>query len=121
MNGYEHLEDVLVNGVYRPMNFTIFNFISEDGYVREVSAIDRVRYDVDDFEYFILPLDEEDRNNIKSDESETIEKYEKFKWHIEKECQKSVHCGVFIMKDLGIVVSVKPKTYSIGRLLVTKD
>lgn len=113
---YDTLLSQLYNKHYVDLKFTVYNFIENDGYVNEISAVHNQKYDIDDFEFIVFDLPEDDSKAIKNSNAFVIQKYRTFKHYIEKECQTIPNCSIFILKDLGIVVAVKLKTFDIKQL-----
>ena len=101
---------------YKPLRFTIYNFIENDGYVAELSGLKGKRFDIDDFEYISLDIDNEDKVGIRSDNTSIINKYYMFSYYVEHTCQEIPECMVFVMKDLGVVICVKLKDFDIKTL-----
>lgn len=110
---YNSLLKQIVDNEYSPLKYTVFNFIDNDGYVSEISALNNKKYDIDGFEFMVFDIPEEHRSDIKSGNAVTIQKYRVFKQYVEKDCQKIPNCSVFILKDLGIVICVKVKEYDV--------
>lgn len=116
MNNYEDLLWQLHGKKFNPMNFTVYNFIEDDGYVKELSALKHETFTMDDFEFMILSIPDDDKKGIKIKNRSILQHYIDFKYYIEKECQDIPQCGIFIMKDLGIIVAVKLKSYNIATI-----
>lgn len=111
---YNELIEQLLNGNYKRANFTVYNFIENDGYVNELSAVIKYKFEKDDFEYLIFNIGD-DKKLIKKNDTEVINKYKSFKAYIEKDCQDIVKVGIFIMEDIGVVFAVKPFMYDISK------
>lgn len=101
---------------YKPLRFTVYNFIEDDGYVTEISGLKGERFGIDDFEYISLDIPDEDRNAIRSENSNVINKYHMFSYHVEHSCQDVPECMVFVMNDLGLVIAVKLKNFDVKTL-----
>lgn len=110
---YEYLTRQFHEKEFGNMRFSVFNHIEDDGYVTEISALDNEEYGIDDFSFMVLDIPEEDRGKIRASDAATIAKYREFKRYVEKECQERPRLAVFIMKDVGVVVAVKLKTYNL--------
>lgn len=105
---YEKLIEQLYTLPFKKMLFTIYNFIVEDGYVRNLKH-QGLDVDIDDLEYMIFQISEDDKNLIKRGK---IDKFVLFKNFIEKDIQSDrVKLGIFIMKEHGTLVAVRPKGF----------
>lgn len=113
---YDELIDQLYNRDFNNMRFSVYNFIDDDGYVNEISALKGEKYGIEDFSFMVFEISDEDKKSIKSGDSAILQKYKDFKHYIEKECQKIPQLGIFIMKDLGVVVAVKLKLFDLGKM-----
>lgn len=116
VNRYDELLEQLYSKDFSDLRFTVYNFIENDGYVNEISAAHGEKYGIDDFEFMVFDISDEDKKAIKSGNAVTIQRYRAFKHYIEEECQKIPNCGIFIMKELGIVIAVKLKYYNLGKM-----
>lgn len=103
---------------YKPLRFTIYNYIEDDGYVSEISALKGKKYEIEDFEYVSLDIPEADKIAIKSENTNVLNRYYSFSYYVEHTCQTLPECMVFVMKDLGIVFAVKPKNFDVNDLKV---
>lgn len=112
---YDELFKQFKEKEFRPLRFTVYNFIENDGYVSEISMLKGKRLDIEDFEYFAFDIPDEDKNGIKCGNNSIIQKYSSFSYYVER-CQKIPECMVFVMKDLGIVIAVKLKDFDIDNL-----
>lgn len=117
MGRYDNLLQQLYDKEFSDLRFTVYNFIESDGYVDEISAINGKKYDIDDFGFIVFDIPEDDKKGIKCGNAVTIQKYRVFKHYIENECQNKPECAIFIMKELGIVIAVKLKSYNINKML----
>ena len=111
---YDELIRQLYERDFSDMRFSVFNFIDEDGYVNEISALDNEKYGIEDFSFMIFDISDNDKNKIKLSDAATLMKYKEFKYYVEKECQKKPKLSIFIMKDIGVVIAVKLKTYDLS-------
>ncbi len=116
MSKYDELIEQLYDGSFRDMMFTVYNFIDNDGYVREMSAIRNEKMGIEDFSFMMFDIPASDKTAIKSNNRETIQKYNDFKYYIEKECQKILQIGIFVMKEFGVVIAVKPKHFDLSSI-----
>ncbi len=114
---YKGLFEQFKEKEFRPLRFTVYNFIENDGYVAEISGLKGQQLGMDDFVYFAFDIPEEDKNGIKNGNANVIQKYSSFSYHIEHSCQEIPECMVFIMKDLGIVIAVKTIDFDIKNLV----
>lgn len=97
--------------------FTVYNFADDDGWVTELSALNKVCvYDFDDLETlkFVIPAD--DVEYLKMNRRSTVDFYNKFKKRVENELQKIPNVAVFVIKDVGGVFAVKPKEYDVTQI-----
>jgi len=101
---------------FKPLRFTIYNFIENDGYVAEISCLKGKRLGMDDFEYISFDLNDDDKTAIRAENDSVINKYNMFSYYIEHNCQKIPECMVFVMKDLGVVICVKLKDFDVKTL-----
>ena len=116
VNRYDELLQQLYRKEFNNLRFTVYNFIDSDGYINEISAAHGEKYGIDDFEFIVFDISDEDKKAIKNGNAVTIQRYKAFKYYIEKECQTVPNCAIFIMKELGIVIAVKLKHYDIGKM-----
>lgn len=97
--------------------FTVYNFADDDGWVTELSALNKVcAYDFDDLETlkFVIPAD--DVEYLKMNRRSTVDFYNKFKKRVENELQTIPNVAVFVIKDVGGVFAVKPKEYDVTQI-----
>ena len=107
---YVRYVEQLKNRPFRKMLFTIYNYIVEEGYIRNLihQGIDG---DIDELECLIFDLSDDERNNIKKGKTS---KYYSFKKYIEEEIQNNkVRMGIFVMKEYGALIAVKPINYTL--------
>lgn len=116
MKNYNKMFAQLHNKHFVNLKFTVYNFIENDGFVNEISALHNKKYDIGDFEFFMFDIPEDDKKAIKSGNAFVIQKYRTFKHYIENECQTVPDCSIFIMKEFGIVIAVKLKEFNIKKL-----
>ena len=97
--------------------FTVYNFAEDDGWVAELSALNKVGiYDFDDLETLRFVIPSEDAENLKSNRRSTVDFYSTFKKHVENEMQSVPNVAIFIIKDIGGVFAVKPKGYDVKKI-----
>lgn len=105
---FEGLIKQILEKPFNRMLYTVYNFVVDEGYVNQLvrQGIDA---DIDDLEFIKFDICEEEKENIKKGK---CDKFKSFRTYIEQEIQggKPVLC-IFIMKDYGAVVAVKPKNY----------
>lgn len=101
--------DYVNDGEWKPLNFTIYNHIVDDGYLDNVSALLGEKFGMNDFEYMTLPLDSEESRLIKLGDGETIKWYSNIIYAFEKEVQKDAVYGLFMFRKGGIIFAVRPK------------
>lgn len=101
--------DYVNDGEWKPLNFTIYNHIVDDGYLDNVSALLGEKFGMNDFEYMTLPLDSEESKLIKLGDGETIKWYSNIIYAFEKEVQKDAVYGLFMLRKGGIIFAVRPK------------
>lgn len=116
MYRYNDLVKQLLNKDFKNLNFTVYNFIDGNGYVKEMSVIRNEKLDIEDFSFIVFDVPTEQRSEIKSNNYDTIKKYNEFKYYVEKECQQTPQLCIFIMKELGVVIAVKPKLLDINTI-----
>lgn len=113
------LIEQLQNGNFRKMNFTVFNFIDDNGYIIEIDNFYKRKHSIDDFQFMLFAVDADDKRLIKNNRKDIMTTIRAFKYEIENERQKKFSlCRIFIMKDLGIVIAVKPKSFNIASLFI---
>ena len=115
---YTELTEQVLNKEYKTINFAIYNHIDDDGWLKELSAHNGVDYGIDDLEYTLLTISDEDKSGIKNNLSPVIQKYKLFKRYVEHELQDFHNIGVFIMNEYGCVVVVKPIGHSVDCLKI---
>ena len=108
LNLFDVIEQV-EHGDWMDLRFTIYNYIVEDGYVTNLSTLLGTKFGIDDLEFNIMPLDEEEVKLIKQNDAETIKWYSNLIFTFEKEAQKEPVCGLFLLKKAGLLFAVKPK------------
>lgn len=113
LRNYEELIGELIENKFGRMYFTVYNFADEDGWVNEISSLNKKSYDFDDLEMMRFTLPIEDIEGLKNGEKQVIDKYNVFKRVVENELQKIPNVAIFIMSDIGGVFAVKPKDYNV--------
>lgn len=120
MKKYSSLLRQMYEGRFRNLLYGIYNAIDSDGFVKEISAVDKQDYGMDDFHFFNFVLHEDTRNAIKGNDNDSVslQMLKGFKYYVEHELQDgiSAHCRIYILKDYGTMVAVKPKNFSLDNL-----
>lgn len=107
----------LMTKPFKRLLFTIFNTIEDDGFFAEAKCVNKKNYDMDDFEYILFDISEEDKKAIKSKKTDILSVLNDFKYHIEKERQPMfANCRIYVFKDIGSVCAVKLKDFNIKEL-----
>lgn len=97
--------------------FTVYNFADDDGWVTELSVLNKVGvYDFDDLETLKFTIPAEDVEYLKVNRRSTVDFYNTFKKHVENEMQTVSNVAIFVIKDIGGVFAVKPKGYDVGKI-----
>lgn len=113
-------EDMLLqlkNGVFGRTPFTVYNFADDDGWVRELSVLNKTDvYDFDDLETLKINIPIEDSDSLKMNRRSTIEFYNAFKRLVENEMQPVPNVAIFVIKDIGGVFAVKPKGFDVSSI-----
>lgn len=101
---------------FGPLRFTIYNYIENEGYLAELSGHNGRRYDIDDLEYMVFDVPDEDKNAMRSENGDVIFRYNSFAHHVSGLCGGFSECGIFVMWELGIVFAVKPKGFDVKKI-----
>lgn len=113
---YAGLLDQLKKKEFGQLRFTIYNFIENEGYIAELSGHNGRKYDIDDLEYVAFDIPDEDKNAIRSENRDVISRYNSFGHYIDGLCKGFSECGIFVMKELGIVFAVKPIGFDVEKI-----
>lgn len=107
---------------FKNLLFTIYNFIEDEGFVAEVNnKYNNALYTIDGFEYMLFNISNEDKKLIKRGNRKILQKYNDFKYHVEKELQNGFAlCRIYIMRDMGIMFAVKTKDFDIATIFNEK-
>lgn len=120
-NGFSH-DDLLSQLREMPFGrtpFTVYNFADDDGWVKELSVLNKVSvYDFDDLETLRLIIPDEDCESLKMNRRSVLDFYNGFKRLVEKEMQSTPNVAIFIIRDIGSVFAVKPKGYDVEKIFV---
>ena len=109
---YKKMYDDVLSGEFKPVNFSIYNFIEEDGWVKELNSEYDDVYGIEDFEYVTINLTNEEKSLLLNNDGQVMSKYRGFKSFVELIKQKDLNVpkmGVFIMKKFKTVVAVRLK------------
>jgi len=113
-------DDLLSQLKERPFGrtpFTVYNFADEDGWVTELSVLNKVCvYDFDDLETLKFTIPTEDIERLKSNKRSTVDFYTAFKKRVENDMQSIPNVAVFVIKDIGGVFAVKPKGFDVNHI-----
>lgn len=97
--------------------FTVYNFADEDGWVTQLSVLNKTSvYDFDDLETLKFTIPPDDVEYLKMNKRSVVDFYNEFKKQVEKEMQTVPNVGVFVIRDIGSVFAVKPKGYDISNI-----
>lgn len=114
MVDFDELIEQLKNGEFRPASFSIFNFIENDGFLTELYAIEKTKYDIDDFEYIKFKISDDVKNGIKYSKKDSMNSISSFKDYVEKELQGDVKkLKVYPIKVSGSLIAVKLKNFNL--------
>ena len=64
VNRYDELLRQLYEKDFVNLRYTVFNFIDSDGYVNEISALNKAHYGIDDFEFIVFDISDEDKKDV---------------------------------------------------------
>lgn len=113
----EELVEQLKVGTFGRTPFTVYNFADDDGWVTELSVLNRTAaYDFDDLETLKLDIPNEDSEYLRLNKRSTVEFYNAFKRLVENEMQSVPNVAIFVIKDIGGVFAVKPKGFDISNI-----
>ena len=110
----DNFMEQLRNGDFRPASFSVFNFIDNDGFLTELYAIDKVNYDIDDFEYLNFSLTDDIKNGIKHGKKTIMKDITDFKKKVDDmlpDNEKKIK--VYPIKYSGSLIAVKLKSFSL--------
>lgn len=114
MVDFDDLIEQLKNGDFLPASFSIFNFIENDGFLTELYAVEKVKYDIDDFEYIKFKVSDDVKNGIKYSKKDLMNSVKSFKNHIEKDLQGDVKkLKIYPIKVSGSLIAVKLKDFNL--------
>lgn len=120
MDTLNNLKEQLFKGLFKDMLFSIYNKIDDDGFVKEISAIDNKNYGIDDFHYLYFIIQQETKDAIKFGgiKNRINGMLNNFKYYVEHELQKGeyAHCRIYILKDYGSLIAVKPRNFALPRI-----
>ncbi len=122
MKYYDFFIEQVKSKQFKPLLYMVYNTIDDNGYVNEVSARDKCKYDIDDFEYIKLDINEKDIKGLKYNKRLTIRKFKKLKFLIETNKDNSIpNVYLDMINDLGFVFVVKLKKYSLSENLFNNN
>ena len=80
---YKKMYDDVLSGEFKPVNFSIYNFIEEDGWVKELNSEYDDVYGIEDFEYVTINLTNEEKSLLLNNDGQVMSKYRGFKSFVE--------------------------------------
>ena len=113
MENFEYILEQIKNNDYRSLMFTIYNFVDESGWLIEHKPKDGGTYDIDDLCYAKINF-EEDNEESRLFTRTDLMKIGELKHIVERETNGNV--GLFVMKDIGHLIAVKPNDYDVTQI-----
>lgn len=89
---------------WKPLSFGIFNLIEEDGFIKEMEALLKKDFFIDDFKYLKVNVDAETKKGIKTNDLDIMKNIKSFKKEIEDSDSKA---RVYSVKSSGSLIVVK--------------
>lgn len=116
MDTLNNLKEQLFKEPFKDMLFSIYNKIDDDGFVKEIGAIDKKDYGIDDFHYLYFTIQQETKDAIKfgGNGNRINRMLNNFKYYVEHELQAETYarCRIYILKDYGSLIAVKPRNFT---------
>jgi hypothetical protein len=95
----------IIEGIWKPITFTIFNFIENEWFVHDLYLLDKEKYTVDDFEYLKLELTDKEKLCVKMHTKVFLQQIEEVREFFEKEPRMRV----YVIHETGSIIVVKLK------------
>lgn len=107
------LEHIIEKGL-KPMSFSVYNYMDDNGYITEMENYLKTNLVLNDFEYMVFNLTEQEKNGLKYRNKEIISKFENLKIFLEKTIQQeNTKTILFILKDEAKVFLVNLKDFGL--------
>lgn len=94
-------------GYYEELSEELFDFISLEGWLVSIEEEFKEEYTIDDFEYLILDISNEDKTGLMSNSEETVEKFNKFDLELKKNQEYPFDTLDFIDYEKGVVYIIR--------------
>lgn len=108
------LLEQIQNGEYRDLYFTTYNFLDENNWLLEQKSINGFDYDIDDLSFIKLNLGDNIENEVKFSDVLLNRQLSRLKDIVVSSTENRM--GLFVMKDIGVLMAVKPKNYDISNV-----
>lgn len=97
---------ILNNLTFKNIPYTLYNLLDEDEYfIKQCNKTDKKIYTIEDFEYAIINLEEDEYEKFKSNDKDLIKNLFMFK----KIVERNVYCKVYIDTLGHIIYAIKLK------------
>ena len=95
---------------FKPINFSMYNFMDDCGFIAELEAVHKQKLTINDFESIVFELPLNEKNGIIHHIKSVSQKYIDLKKYVEETIQEDKNkpkAMVFIKRDNGSVFLVK--------------
>lgn len=118
----ENLIQQLQDGNFKKLNFTIFNYLDDNGYIIEINNFYKKKHGIEDMQFMLFTINESEKKAIKNNRKEIMNNIYDFKYDVERNFQKEFAiCRIYVIKELGIIIAVKPKLFDISSLFINQN
>lgn len=109
-----NLLEQIKNGEYRDLYFTTYNFLEENNWLLEQKTLNGKDYDIDDLSFIKLELPVIDSVSLDVNDALVRKCVEELRKILIKASHNRM--GLFIMKDINVIMVVKPKNFDVFML-----
>ena len=116
----QKLIEQIKNKGFKPMKFSIFNYMDDHGYITEMEGIFKRKFAIDDFEYVSFDLELNEKNGLKYRTHNVLQRFYNLQKLIEVDIQVDKNLSeakLFILKDEGQVFLVKLLNFNVIELI----
>jgi len=106
----QKLIEQIKNKGFKPMKFSIFNYMDDHGYITEMEGIFKQKFSIGDFDYIAFDLELNEKNGLKYRTHNVLKRFYDLQKLVEDEIQvdkERQKAKLFILKDEGQVFLVK--------------
>ena len=95
---------------FKPINYTLYNIIDEDYFIKKIENIDNTYYSIDDFVYTEIPLSEKEKFLINMWNHEYMENIKQ----LEIDLEIQPRATVYVNHEWGCIIVIKLKTIQLN-------